>query len=174
MLDELKEPIYLYLTNIPRVLRRIASALPQGIQLRAAELPADEALIADLYNQAFDGPQSGKATPQEVLRYANHPSLSGACAYLAFWGKQAIGFGVARLDLPSAGQIRKLGAIELLAVAPTFQHRGVGRALVRTLLDWLSTQGATLVSACTLDAGVAAALLRYGFRRGLPWLANET
>lgn len=173
MLDEFKEPIHLYLTNLPGVLRRLARALPQGIQLRAAEFPADEDLIADLYNQAFDGPQSGKATPEEVLRYADHPSLAGACAYLAFWGKQAIGFGVARLDLPVRGQIRKLGAIELLAVLPTFQHRGVGRALVRTLLDWLSTQGATLVSACTHDTGVAAVLLRYGFRRGLPWLPKK-
>ncbi len=173
MLDEFKDPIYLYLTNIPRVLRRIANALPQGIQLRAARLPADEDLIADLYNQAFEDPQSDKATPQEVLRYANHPSLAGACAYLAFWGKQAIGFGVARLDLPSSGEIRRRGAIELLAVLPTFQHRGVGRALVRTLLDWLSAQGATLVSACTHDAGVASVLQRYGFRRRLPWLARK-
>jgi len=138
--------------------------LPDGIVLRTAEAPRDLAPIADLYNAAFGRVGAEAVTPQRVARFAFHPGLNPLGVFLAFDGEQAVGLGVARLSVPAGGKTDHRGAVELLAVRPQYQRRGLGHALLATILAWLEGQGVTRVEVGTDRPAVIGLLRQHGFR----------
>ena len=106
-----------------------------------------------------------KATPDEIANYARHPGLEPAGVHLALDGDLVVGLGVGRMELAGPGSQSHQGVIELLAVRPGYRRRGIGRALVHNLLDWLVAQGAAMVGASAENAAVVDVLKKYGFQR---------
>lgn len=137
--------------------------LPPGVSIRHAEAPRDLVPIAELYNAAFGRDGDEAVTPQRVARFAYHPGVSPLGVFLAFSGDQAVGLGVARLGMAAAGETEHRGAVELLAVRPGYRQRGLARALLGAILDWLAEQGVTRVEASTDRPAVVCLLTQHGF-----------
>jgi ribosomal protein S18 acetylase RimI-like enzyme len=137
--------------------------LPPGLVIRTAEAPRDLAAIAELYNAAFGRSSDEAVTPERVARFAYHPGVSPLGVFLAVAGDQVVGLGVARLGVPAAGQADHRGAVELLAVRPGYRRRGLARALLDAILDWLEGQGVTRVEASTERPAVVGLLAQHGF-----------
>lgn len=159
---------HLQLTDLPGVLRRVETPLPPGIYLRTADPAADLPLIAEVYNAAFEFSSPGKATPEEVARLARHPGFSPSGVFVAFDGDLAVGLGVGSVDVPAPGGAVHRGAIELLAIRPGYQRRGIGRALIHAVLAWLAGQHIVTVGVSIKDPTLLTVLEKYGFRKAFP------
>jgi ribosomal protein S18 acetylase RimI-like enzyme len=175
--------VHLQLADPGAALGQLDRRPPAGIHLRAADLPADLPLIAELYNAIFapdEAPRGSKAersaaagrsadpgqvTIQEFARLTQHPGISPTGMFLAFAGEQAVGLAVSKIDVPAPGGADHRGAIELLGVRTGFRRRGIGRALIRAALGWLVERGVQQVSASAANPIVPDMLSRYGFRR---------
>lgn len=141
------------------------------------EAPGEAPAIAALLAAAFqDGPEAGQSEQRivEALRAAGALRLAltareagGAlCGYIAFSPVIMGGEGANRKSPPNPGQpFGTPGWFGLgpLAVAPDFQGRGVGSALLRAGLARLQAQGARGV----VLLGAPAYYGRFGFRAGL-------
>jgi putative acetyltransferase len=113
------------------------------ITLRSAE-PADAAAISALLGSpgAFEGtlqlPDMPVASRLEFLQKFD----PGCCRLVALAGDQVI--GTAGLHYPAPG-LRRAHARSLgIVVAREWQGRGVGRRLLRRLLDWADNWGGVL------------------------------
>jgi ribosomal protein S18 acetylase RimI-like enzyme len=163
--------IHLQLADPITALHRLNRTPPAGIYLRAANLPADLPLIAELYNAVFtpDDPNRiadpARVTALEFAHLTQHPGISPTGMFLAFAGSQAVGLAVSKVDVPAPGGADHQGAIELLAVRPGFRNRGIGRALIHAALAWLVERGVRQVSASTANPTVSDMLCKYGFQR---------
>jgi ribosomal protein S18 acetylase RimI-like enzyme len=162
--DESPSLIHLQLADLAAAIRHTAGPLPPGMHLRTVDLPADFSLIAELYNAAFGLSGTGAVTPEQVAGLVHHPALSASAAFLVFAGEQAVGLGVASVELSPPGGTGRRGAVELLAVRPGYRRRGIGRALLHAVLSRLHDLGVRLAVASVEDAGPLAMLTRYGFR----------
>ena len=144
--------------------------LPPGIVLRPANLPADLPAINTLYQIVFAPPAAsapdGDNTENqaEVAGLIRHPGLAPPGIFLALHGELAVGLGIGRIEVPSAGDTTRRAAVELLAVRPAYRRRGIARALLRRLLSWLAERGVQTVLASTDDPIVAALLESHGFQ----------
>ena len=153
--------IPLELADLPEALRRTQGPLPPGIRLRAVDQALDLPQVAALYNEAFSHEEGEALSPEQLARLVWHPGLSPKAAFLAFDGERVVGLGVASAETPGAGTRR--GAVELLAVRPDYQQRGIGRALLHALLAWLAGEEIAVVRASVDDPKPLAILQHYGF-----------
>lgn len=160
--------IPLQLADLAEALRRTGGPLPPGIHLRAADQALDLPQVAALYNEAFSHEEGEALSPEQLAHLVWHPGLSPKAAFLAFAGERVVGLGVASAETPGAGTGR--GAVEVLAVRPAYQGRGIGRALLHALLGWLAGRGAAVIRASVDQAKPLAILQRYGF---VPIAAGE-
>jgi GNAT superfamily N-acetyltransferase len=160
--------IALRLADLPRALARTAGPLPPGLCLRTVALPADLPHIAALYNAAFGLDDPEAVTPDQVAPFRRHPGLDPSGAFLALDGDLAVGVGVGSVEVPAAGDATRRGAVELLAVQPAYQRRGIGRALLHAVLGWLAGRGVAVVEAVVQAPTPLAMLERYGFARVAP------
>ena len=92
----------------------------------------EEVLDAEVYREFYP---DWKVSQRNAVVAA---CAAGAHAWVADIDDRVAGFIVVRL-LPD-----HLGEIHMIAVAPEFQRRGVGRGLTMFALDWMSSQGATV------------------------------
>jgi GNAT superfamily N-acetyltransferase len=161
--------VALQLSDLAEALRRTGDPPPVGIHLRAVDLEADLAAIAEVYNAAYGLEGAEAITPHKVARFTWHPGLRATGAFLALEGERAVGLGVGSVEVlaPGAGARRGArahqGAVELLAVRPEYRRRGLGRALLHAVLGWLAGQGVRVVRASAEDAPALLLLQRYGF-----------
>jgi GNAT superfamily N-acetyltransferase len=156
--------IYMELTDLHGTLCQLGATLPPGISLRAARLPADLAIIAQVYNSVFDPGAPNSVMAEEFAHLDRHPGISPTGILLAFDGDLAIGLAVGRIDVPAPGGTAHQGAIELVAVCSDYRGQGIGRALIHATLAWLAERGAQTVSVSTEDPTLADLLARYGFQ----------
>ncbi len=146
--------------------------LPPGVVLRPANLVVDLPAIDELIRVAFATPPASALdgdrleNEAEVAGLVRHPGLAPPGIFLALMGELAVGLGVARIEVPAAGDSTRRAAVELLAVRPDYRRRGIARALLRRLLGWLAERGVQSVLASTDDPIVAALLESHGFRAG--------
>jgi GNAT superfamily N-acetyltransferase len=154
---------HLQLADIAATMRRLRRSAPAGIHLRAASLPTDLPVIAELYNAVFESGEPGRMTAGEFASLTRHPGISPTGMFLAFAGDLAVGLAVGSVDVPAPGGPAQQGAIEVLAVRPGYRRRGIGRALLHAVLAWLAAQGVEQVSVGTEDPALADLLIRYGF-----------
>jgi GNAT superfamily N-acetyltransferase len=144
--------------------------LPPGIGLRPANLAADLPAIDELSRAAFAAPAGSARAEDEAGNQAEiegllrHPGLVPPGIFLAMDGKLAVGLAAGRIEVPAAGEGTRRAAVELLAVRPGYRRKGIARALLRQLLDWLAERGVQAVLASTDDPIVANLLEGYGFR----------
>jgi GNAT superfamily N-acetyltransferase len=155
--------VALQLSDLAEALRRTGDPPPPGIQLRAVDLEADLAAIAEVYNAAYGLEGADAITPHKVARFTWHPGLSASGIFLALDGERAVGLGVGSVEVPAPGARARQGAVELLAVRPEYRRRGLGRALLHAVLGWLADQGVRVVRASAEDAPALLLLQRYGF-----------
>ena len=155
--------ISLQLNDLPDAMRRTEGPLPAGIRLRTVDLAADLPRIAALYNAAFGLDSPDAITAELVAQFTWHPGLHPNGAFLAFDGHRAVGLGVGSVEVPAPGGRVRYGAVELLAVHPDHQRRGIGRALLHAVLGWLWGQGVSVAGASAQDLAPLAMLQRYGF-----------
>ena len=153
--------ISLRLASLAEALRRTQASLPPGLHLREANQALDLPQVTALYNEAYSREEA--LSQEELARLVWHPGLSPKGAFLAFSGERAVGLGVASAELPGPGPGPRRGAVELLAVRPGYQHRGIGRALLHAALSWLADRHVTDIRANVDRPKPLAILQRYGF-----------
>ena len=122
---------------------------------------SDDCPVQQAYSHEEDGDEA--LSQEELARLVWHPGLSPKGAFLAFSGERAVGLGVASAELPGPGPGPRRGAVELLAVRPGYQHRGIGRALLHAALSWLADRHVTDIRANVDRPKPLAILQRYGF-----------
>lgn len=157
--------IALRLASLPEALRRTQGPLPPGIHLREANQALDLLQVVALYNEAYSREAGGDETlsEEELARLVWHPGLSPKGAFLALDGNQVVGLGVASAQLPGTSTGSHRGAVELLAVRPDYQQRGIGRALLHAALSWLAVRQVTDIRASVDQPKPLSILQRYGF-----------
>jgi ribosomal protein S18 acetylase RimI-like enzyme len=99
----------------------------------------------------------------------SYPEIEGPTAMSRVAGCDAAVFLVAEIDGVPQGLVRAVydgsrALIHLLSVAPEFQHRGVGKALVNAVEEELSRRGAPSVSVTVTDRS-AGFWEKQGFER---------
>lgn len=85
-----------------------------------------------------------------------HPEVEGIAAMRRVASCEAAVFLVAQVDGQAVGLVRAVydgsrALIHLLSVSPSFQHRGIGRALVNAVQVELRGRGAPSVSVTVTD-----------------------
>jgi GNAT superfamily N-acetyltransferase len=158
------ELVYLELDGLQAPIPHPRPGLPAGISLRVADPAIDLDGIASLYNTAFDRDLPEHITAERVAAYAQHPGLGPSGVILAFDCHTIVGLIVAKLEVPAPGQEAREGSLELLAVHPAYQGRGLGIALAHRALSWLAGQGVKIVSATTDHPAALAILRQLGFQ----------
>jgi GNAT superfamily N-acetyltransferase len=164
--EPLSEPgpwISLQLADLQGALRQTQGSLPPHIRLRAVDLDGDVPRIADVYNAAFGLEGRDALTAEQVLQLTWHPGLKPKGAFLAYDGERAVGLAVGSVDVPVPGGAAHRGAVEVLAVQPDYQQRGIGRALLHAVLSWHVEQGVKVVVASVEAPRPLAILRHYGF-----------
>jgi aminoglycoside 6'-N-acetyltransferase I len=108
-------------------------------------MPADHAAWLGLRQALWMG-SDATTLAAEAGTLLTEPERFGALLYavlLAVDGERPVGFVEVSLrdDLEAFGE-HKVGYIEGIYVAPSHQHRGLGRALIEAAATWTRTQGA--------------------------------
>ncbi len=110
------------------------SSAPQPIEIVHGG-PADMASVNAIIGEAFD-PRFGEAwTPSQCLGMI---ALPGVWFALAWHGARPAGFALARTVLDEAELL-------LLAIRPAMRRRGIGAALLRSIMADARARGATSI-----------------------------
>lgn len=155
--------------NEERELRQLRRSLPHEeqphfqprVEVRGFVEGRDETAWLEVNNRAFAGhPENGRWTADVLADRMRQPWFSAASVRMAWIGDDLAGFcWTKRHD-------EELGEIYIIAVDPSYQRHGLGRALVLEGMRYLSERGSSVVM-LYVDADNRAGLALYdqlGFR----------
>jgi GNAT superfamily N-acetyltransferase len=142
------------------------------LSIRPAVTPADLDLARALfreYERAVDAPVCFEGFERELAELERRYSAPEGRLLLAFDGSEAVGCGAFRRFPDGAAEGRRL------YLRASQRGKGLGRALVRALLDEARLAGARAFRLETLPGKMSAALAMYrklGFVDAAPWIAH--
>ena len=144
---------------IPSLARLPEVAVPAGYTIRTYQ-PGDRAAWCRLINDAIGGEYTEARLEQEM---SGAPGLEPADLFFGVSGEVVVGTAWARHARHGPGRV---GYVHMVAVAPEHRGRGVGRALVVSVLHRLREVGLAGAMLETDDVRLAAIrlYLALGFR----------
>lgn len=109
---------------------------PSGIRVRSFRPEHDEGVLLGLNNEAFAGhPENGAWTVAELAMRMERDWFDPEMLVMAWHGKELVGFNWLKVR-------DREGEIYVIAVSPSFQGRGLGKALLVDGLNRLEKAGA--------------------------------
>jgi ribosomal protein S18 acetylase RimI-like enzyme len=105
---------------------RVASVQPDVRAMRPADLPQIVRIDREITGRDREGYIAGKldeAMDDSAIRVSLSASLDGAI----------VGYLMARTDLGDFGRTQPVAVLDTIGVAPAYEHRGIGHALVSQL-----------------------------------------
>lgn len=155
---------------------------PEGITIRGLDTRRDASALIEVNNRAFeDHPEQGGWKPRDLETRLAFSWFDPAGVRTAWAGTRMVAFHWTKVHPEPGPDGETVGEIYSIAVDPTFQRRGLGRAIAVEGLQYLATGRGAGRAILYVDASNTAALTLYrslGFEtehvdRAYRWTADR-